>query len=46
MINSIQLMLTCEAIYLLSGWKNSLGARVEKSIADVCGLQIIEEEEQ
>ena len=46
MRNSIQLMLTCEAIYLLSGWENSLGAKVEKSIADVCGLQIIEEEEQ
>lgn len=44
MINSIQLMLTCEAIYLLTGWENSLGSKVEKSIADVCGLQIIEEE--
>ena len=43
MRNSIQLMLTCEAIYLLSGWENSLGSKVEKSIADVCGLQIIEE---
>ena len=46
MRNSIQLMLTCEAIYLLSGWENSLGARVEKSIADVCGLQLMYEEDE
>ena len=46
MRNSIELMLTCDAIFLLNGWKDSLGAKVEKSIADVCGLQIIEEEEQ
>ena len=45
MRNSIELMLTCDAIFLLNGWKDSLGAKVEKSIADVCGLQIIEEEE-
>lgn len=43
MRNSIELMLTCDAIFLLNGWKDSLGAKVEKSIADVCGLQIIEE---
>ena len=43
MRNSIQLMLTCEAVFLLHGWENSLGAKVEKSIADECGLKIIEE---
>jgi hypothetical protein len=43
MRNSIELMLTCDAIFLLNGWKDSLGSKVEKSIADVCGLQIIEE---
>lgn len=42
---ALQMMLTCDAIYLLRGWENSLGARVEKSIADVCGLQLMYEED-
>lgn len=46
MRNSIELMLTCDAIFLLNGWKDSLGAKVEKSIADVCGLQLMYEEDE
>ena len=43
---ALQMMLTCDAIYLLKGWKTSLGALQEFSVAQLCGLKIITEEEQ
>jgi len=36
----IKTLLECDAIYLLCGWENSRGARLEKHIADVLGLEI------
>ena len=33
----------CEAIYMLVGWENSKGARVEKALADFLGLTVIYE---
>lgn len=32
-----------DAIYLLPGWKGSSGASEEKALAEMCGLQILEE---
>lgn len=33
----------CDAIYLLKGWENSNGARLEKQYAETAGLKIIKE---
>jgi hypothetical protein len=35
----------CDAIYLLSGWQNSKGAKAEKALAEWKGLAILYEEE-
>lgn len=37
----IQEMLNCDVICLLPGWPNSLGARLELSIAAQCGLKVL-----
>lgn len=36
-------LLTCAAIYLLAGWEKSRGAKVEKAVADACGMEVIYE---
>lgn len=37
-------LMKCDAIYLLKGWMESPGARLEKSYADTVGLVICDEE--
>lgn len=41
---ALQMMLTCDAIYLLKGWDASPGALMEHSVAQACGLRIITED--
>lgn len=38
---AIAKLVNCDAIYLLDGWESSNGARLEKRIADACGLSVI-----
>lgn len=40
----LSFMLTCDAIYLLRGWEKSVGARLEFSVAAMCGLTILYQE--
>lgn len=40
MREDIKALCDCDAIYLLNNWHNSLGARLEKQIAEVLGLHI------
>lgn len=40
---SIDFMANCHAVYFLSGWENARGCRIEHSIAQDYGLEIIEE---
>lgn len=42
----LKLLLDCEAIYMLSGWEQSAGARCEHLVAAMCGLQIMYEDQQ
>lgn len=37
-------LMKCEAIYLMKGWQNSPGARLEKHYAETVGLTIFDEE--
>lgn len=43
---ALQMMLTCEAIYLLRDWNNSAGAQTEHAIAALCGLQLMYEDDE
>jgi hypothetical protein len=36
----LKALLDCDAIFMLSGWENSIGARLEHSVAAHCGLKI------
>ena len=38
MVKSIELLLTCDAIYLLSDWEESKGSRIERFIAAEIGI--------
>ena len=40
----LPLMKYCDAIYLLSGWENSAGARIEREYAAKMGMMVMEEE--
>ena len=37
----IKHLLNCTHIYLLHGWEKSEGAKLEKLIADKCGIEVI-----
>lgn len=41
----IAMLLSCEAIYLLTDWNDSKGARIEKNIADEIGIEIMHQPE-
>lgn len=41
MKDDINLLLNCDAIYLLENWGTSKGARLEKKIAEVLKMQIM-----
>lgn len=43
MIADIQLLIQCDAIYLLEDWLDSGGAVIEKHIADIVGLEVFTE---
>ena len=40
----IRLLLTCRYIYMLHGWEQSKGAKLEHDVATSCGLRVIEYE--
>jgi hypothetical protein len=40
----IKRMMDCDAVYMLQGWEQSVGARLEHNLAAVCGMAIIYEE--
>ena len=40
-VADVALLLECDAIYLLKDWEASKGARIEATIAEECGLEII-----
>lgn len=40
----LELLLTCNVIYLLKGWKDSKGALAEKAVADAVGICAVEED--
>ena len=37
---------SCDAVYMLEGWENSVGARAEKAIAEWCGKEVLFQEAQ
>ena len=39
----IKLLMECNTIYLLSNWKDSRGARIERDIAVALGYDVIEQ---
>ena len=43
MAESLRMLLHCDAIYMMDGWKESRGARLENVVAHVCDLQIFHE---
>lgn len=38
----IRALMECNAAVFLAGWEKSRGASVERKVAEICGLQIIE----
>lgn len=41
---AVKAMMDCDAIYMLEGWEQSQGARVEHTLAALCGMPILYEE--
>lgn len=41
MIEDIKLLFTCTDIFMLNNWKDSKGAKIEHSIAEILGLNIV-----
>ena len=41
----LKMLLECDSIMMLNGWKRSLGARVEHEVALSCGLSVMKESE-
>ncbi len=37
----VRLLVDCDLIYLLPGWKHSKGAAGEKAVADLCGIDVL-----
>ena len=40
----LRMMKSCDAVYLMEGWKDSKGARLEKAYAECMGLHVIHED--
>ena len=40
MAECLRMLLMCDAVYMMDGWKASKGARLEWQVAMACGLQI------
>lgn len=40
----LQALLFCDTIYMLRGWEDSKGAKLEHHVAGVLGMEILEEE--
>lgn len=43
MKQDIPVLLTCDGIYLMNGWKESKGCQLERQIAEALGLVVAEE---
>lgn len=41
MVKDIELLATCDAIYMLKGWEHSQGARIEHALAVGAGINTI-----
>ena len=41
MKGDLQVLLDCEAIFMLRGWKDSEGARLEHQVAQTCDLHVL-----
>lgn len=40
MLKDIEMLFGCDAIYMLNGWENSRGAKIEKHIAETTGKHV------
>lgn len=40
----IPMLYCCDTIYLLKGWENSLGANIEKQLAEQAGMTVMYQE--
>ena len=41
MVDCLKALLDCDGVYMLKGWKDSRGARVEKRVAQDLGFKLI-----
>ena len=41
MVKDIEILLSCDSIYMLNNWQTSKGARIEHAIASILGINII-----